>query len=256
MNITFLGTGTSVGVPSIGCRCDVCRSPDARNRRRRASLYVVAGGTHLVIDTAPDFREQVLTCGVARIDALLYTHAHADHVVGFDDIRRFNEIQNAEIPVYGAAETLADLERMFPYIRQRASPGLSYPRVRLEAVSSPFMIGAVRVEPLPVEHACIATYGYRLEAAGRVLAYVPDCHAMEDAVLRRLTGVDVMILDALRPTPHPTHYGLDESLAMLKRLGATRSFITHLGHHLEHVRTQIALPAGVEVPYDGLVVEL
>lgn len=256
MKFTFLGTGTSSGVPAIGCRCAVCQSGDPRNKRRRSSLYVRTAGMHIIVDTPPDFRDQALTFGVSRVDAVLITHAHADHVFGFDDIRRFNEIQDAVIPVYGSPATLAAMNRFFPYVHQTAQPGLSYPRVDFQAVEAPFAIGPVRIEPLAVEHAGIETYGYRLEADGRTLGYVPDCHRLSAAAAQRLCGLDCLILDGLRRKPHPTHFSLDQSVAELKRLGARRSFITHMTHDLDHAATAQALPAGVEIPYDGLMVEV
>lgn len=256
MKITFLGTGTSSGVPAIGCQCAVCRSNDPRNKRRRASIYVQAAGHHIIIDTPPDFRDQALTFGVHRVDAVLITHAHADHVFGFDDIRRFNEIQDAVIPVYGSPATMEAMNRSFPYVHQVAQPGLSYPRVDFQTVTAPFMVGAVRIEPLPVEHAGIETYGYRLEADGQTLGYVPDCHQLNADVVERLRNLDCLILDGLRRKPHPTHFSLDQSVAELKRLGAQRSFITHMTHDLDHITTSQALPAGIEIPFDGLIVEV
>lgn len=256
MKITFLGTGTSIGVPAIGCSCPACVSTDPRNKRRRASLYVEAAGLHLIIDTPPDFRDQVLTFKVPRVDALLYTHSHTDHIVGFDDIRRFNVVQNQIIPVYGSPATLNDLIRIFPYVKNLPPPGLAYPRVELCPVSAPFRIGGVAVEPIPVEHADIPTTGYRLEADGHTAAYVPDCHTMDDATIRRLSGIDVMILDALRPELHPTHFNLEESVAVLQRIGARCSFITHIGHQMSHEQAQRMLPSGMIVPYDGLTIDI
>ena len=255
VKITFLGTGTSTGVPAIGCACAVCRSNDPRNKRRRTSLYVQAAGQHIIIDTPPDFRDQVLTFGVRRVDAVLITHAHADHVFGFDDIRRFNDVQDAVIPVYGSPDTIAAMNRFFPYVHKVAQPGLSYPRVDFQAVTAPFVFGPVRIEPLRVEHAGIETYGYRLEADGRTLGYVPDCHRLSEAVAQRLRGLDCLILDGLRRKHHPTHFALDQSVAELQRLGARRSFITHMTHDLDHETTAQTLPPGIEIPYDGLVVE-
>lgn len=256
MKITFLGTGTSSGVPAIGCTCPVCRSKDPRNKRRRASIYIQAAGQHIIIDTPPDFRDQVLTFGVCRVDAVLITHAHADHVFGFDDIRRFNEIQHAVIPVYGAPATMAAMNRFFPYVHQTAPPGFSYPRVNFQEVAAPFAIGPVRVEPLPVEHAGIETYGYRLEADRRTLGYIPDCHSLSATVARRLHRLDCLILDALRHKPHPAHFTLDQSICELKRLETRRAFITHMTHDLEHAATAQTMPPGIEVPYDGMTIDL
>jgi len=229
---------------------------DLRNKRRRASLYVEAAGRHLVIDTPPDFREQVLTFKVPQVDALLYTHSHTDHLLGFDDIRRFNVVQKQVIPVYGSAATLGDLARIFPYAIRQAPPGVTYPRVELRSIAGPFRIGGITVEPIPVEHADLPTIGYRLEAEGQAVAYVPDCKVMDESTIRRLGGLDIMILDALRPEVHPTHLSLAESITVLQRIGARRSFITHIGHQMGHEQAQQALPTGMTVPYDGLRVEM
>lgn len=256
MKIVFLGTGTSVGVPAIGCKCSVCRSANPRNHRRRASLYVVAAGQHIIIDTPPDFREQVLTYRVPRVDAVLFTHSHADHVFGFDDIRRFCDVQDQTIPVYGAPETIRDLNRFFPYVHRRAQPGLSYPRVAFNECTAPFRIGAVRVTPLPVEHAGIVTYGYRLAAAGVRIGYIPDCHTMPKATQSALRDLDVVVLDALKRTPHPTHLSLDESIALLKELRPRRAYLTHMGHDLDYDQIRRQLPKGIFIPYDGLTLRL
>ena len=255
MKIVFLGTGTSCGVPLIGCTCDVCRSSDPRNRRRRSSLYVSAAGEDIVIDTPPDFREQVLAHGVPRVSAVLYTHAHADHLFGLDDIRRFNTIQGESIPVYASEHTLGDLRRIFHYVNKVEVPGAFRPQVTYHAIAAPFRVGSLAVTPLTVEHGPTPTFGFRVEADGRSLGYIPDCASMSDDVVARLGGLDVMILDALRIAPHSTHLCLADSLAYLRRIGARRSFITHLGHDLDHGATQAGLPDGIEVSYDGLTVE-
>jgi phosphoribosyl 1,2-cyclic phosphate phosphodiesterase len=256
MKLTFLGTGTSSGIPVIGCGCRVCASPDPRNRRRRTSLYLQAGGLHLVIDTPPDFREQALQFKIPQVDAVLFTHAHADHIFGFDDIRRYNTIQDGVIPAYGAPATIESLNRVFDYIRLEKMPGLYRPRIEYREVSGPFSLGEVRVIPLPVVHGPEPAMGYRFNCAGRSLAYVPDCKQMPESTLEALIGVDVMILDALRHRPHLTHLTVAESADLLGRIGARRSFIDHLCHDLDHEETQVALrPMGVEVPWDGLSVE-
>lgn len=256
MKLTFLGTGTSSGIPVIGCDCPVCTSPDPRNRRRRASLYLQAAGLHLVVDTPPDFREQALQFRIPRVDAVLFTHAHADHVFGFDDIRRYNTIQDSAIPAYGCADTIQSLNRIFDYIRLEKMPGLYRPRIDYRTVTGPFEVGPIRITPVPVVHGPDATLGYRFDWEGRSLGYVPDCKFMPDASVEQFRGVDVMILDALRHRPHITHMTLAESVAVLQRIGARRSFIDHLCHDLDHEATQTALrPEGIEVPSDGLVVE-
>jgi len=256
MKITFLGTGTSVGVPVIGCDCRVCQSTDPRNKRWRSSIYVVAEGTHVVIDTSLDFREQALRFKVPRVDAVLITHAHADHIFGLDDVRRYNTLQGTVIPVYASPGTVADLQRIFTYVAaEHAEPGVFRPRLDFIEVREPFNVGAIRVEPLPVVHWRLETYGFRLDAGGRSVGYVPDCKRMTDAVVERFRGVDVMILDGLRHRVHPTHHTLEEAVGLLKRIGAERSYVTHLCHDLDHEEAQECLPAGMSVSHDGLTLE-
>lgn len=256
MRLIFLGTGTSIGVPAIGCACPVCVSADPLNKRRRASLYVETSGLQIIIDTPPDFREQVLAFKVKRLDAVLYTHAHVDHILGFDDIRRFNQVQKESIPIYGSPETLADISRIFPYIHQQEKPGLSYPRVRLNAVAEPFKIGGLLVIPVPVRHAGIPTYGYRLEADGPAIAYIPDCQELGEKECACLQGLDVMILDTLRRRSHPTHFSLSQSMTMLKKINARQSYLTHICHELDHHQANAELPSGISLAYDGLTVNL
>jgi len=256
MKVVFLGTGTSVGIPMIGCDCRVCASSDPRNRRRRSSIYVAAGGTHLVIDTSLDFRDQALTFKVPRVDAVLMTHSHADHIFGLDDIRRFNTIQGQAIPVHGSGETIRDLKRIFSYINATPSPpGVYRPEIEFLETRGPWTVGAIRIEPLPVEHSTCETLGFRLEADGRTVGYVPDCHALPEAAFARLRGVDVMILDGLRHRPHPTHLTVEASVALLQRMGARHSYLTHLCHDLDHEETQESLPPAIFVSCDGMTLE-
>ncbi len=256
MRLTFLGTGTSHGVPMIGCDCAVCRSEDPRDRRLRSSVWVEARDTHLLIDAGPDFRTQALRAGLPRVDALLLTHTHADHVLGIDDLRRFNELQRGPVPVYGNADTLRAVRHIFAYAFDGGTPGSTRPALALRPVPDRLAVGPFTVEPLEVEHGPLRILGYRLEADGRSAAYVPDCSALPGTVLRRLAaGVDVMILDALRPQRHPTHFSLAESLSALAAIGARRSFLTHMSHTLGHAATAAGLPPGVEPAWDGLALE-
>ena len=256
IELTFLGTGTSVGVPMIGCHCPVCSSANPRNTRRRSCLYVSTDKCAFVVDTPPDFRQQMLDFRIERVDAVVFTHAHADHIFGFDDIRRFNTLGGKVMPAYGDAETLADVRRVFSYIGNQPSPvGLYRPLVDFVAVDGAFEIGDVRLTPLDVEHGCRTT-GYLMESGALRIGYVPDCHSMPDAVVERLRGVDVMVLDALRYRPHPSHLCVAESLALLERIGAGAAYLIHLCHDVEHEALAAALPEGVRVSYDGLKVRL
>ncbi len=255
MKAIFLGTGTSAGVPIIGCYCPVCASHDPHNRRLRTSLYLEAGGKHIVVDTTPDFREQALAHRLPRVDAVCFTHAHADHIFGFDDIRRYNTIQDEIIPAYASQDTLDNLLRVFNYISTERVAGFYRPRITFTAIDQPFDIGEVRVTPVEVQHGHNTILGFRFDSDGRSLGYVPDCSVMTEAAIDAFRGSDVMILDALRLRPHLTHLTLDDSVALLKQIGATTSYIIHLCHDLDHVETQAKLPETMHVSYDGLVLE-
>lgn len=256
MKAVFLGTGTSVGVPMIGCACPVCRSSDPRNTRRRAGFHVQSGGVHVIVDTSPDFRDQALTFNIPRVDAVLFTHGHADHIFGFDDIRRFNTVQNEVIPAYGHPATLASIRRIFDYIGHSPVPGLYRPLIAFREATAPFDIGPLHVTPFEVQHDNNPTLGFRFdESPHQSLAYVPDCLSMSDAVVALLQGVDVMVLDALRHRPHKTHMTLAQSLALLDRIRPGRAYLTHMCHDLDHAETEAGLPEHIRLAYDGLTVE-
>lgn len=255
MKILFLGTGTSVGVPAIGCDCAVCLSEDPHNKRLRTSVYLEAAGQHILIDTTPDFRTQAITHKVMRVDAVLLTHFHADHVLGFDDIRRFNTIQGCLIPTYGIPETIAEMKNVFGYVHKKHVSGVYRPRVTFNEISDVFQIGPVSVQPIRVDHGPHATCGYRIEAEGRTLGYFPDCHEMSDGIVELLKGIDVMVLDALRHRSHKTHLTVENSVSLLQRIGAGKSYLIHMCHDLDHDKTQATLPESVFMSYDGLSVE-
>ena len=256
MELSFLGTGTSVGIPMIGCHCPVCQSKNPKNRRRRSCLYVKTDEVAFVVDTPPDFREQMLDAGIERLDAVLFTHAHADHLFGFDDVRRFNTLSGGVLPAYAIPETLESIHRIFNYIGQKPSPiGLYRPMINFIPVTGPFRIGDVRITPLRVEHG-IPTVGYLMESREGRVGYISDCHSLTDEVVEALKGVDVMALNALRYRPHPTHLSLEASLGYLERIGARRSYLIHLCHDMDHDKLASELPPGVFPSYDGLRVSL
>jgi phosphoribosyl 1,2-cyclic phosphate phosphodiesterase len=254
VQIIFLGTGTSHGIPMIGCRCAVCLSTDPRDKRLRPSVIVRLGdGTSILIDTSADFRAQALAHDVTRIDAVLYTHSHADHILGLDELRRFNVLQRAPIPLYADARTLADLRRIFDYAFTH--PGTSHeyvPQLRPFALEGPFSIGRQTIVPVPIQHADRTILGYRL---GR-FAYLTDCSGIPDASWRLLEGLDVVVIGALRDRPHPSHFSIGQAIDAGQRIRAPHVLFTHMCHDLGHAATCARLPAGIELAYDGLVVTL
>ena len=250
----MLGTGTSHGVPMIGCECDTCRSTDPRDRRSRASIYIqVAGGPSVLVDTSPDLRMQALAHGLTRVDAILYTHSHADHIMGLDEVRRFNVLQKSVIPCYGDAQTLSDLRRIYSYVFDPDTPrGGGIPQVVTARVVGEFCVGDATFVPVPLMHGSRTILGYRIGA----FAYLTDCSGIPDASWPLLRGVRTVILDALRVRPHPTHLSLDQALAMVERLAPERAFFTHMCHDLPHAATCARLPQGVQLAYDGLAFEI
>jgi phosphoribosyl 1,2-cyclic phosphate phosphodiesterase len=244
----------------IGCNCPVCTSTNPRNKRRRASISVEAGGVTIIVDTPPDFREQALQYKIARVDAVLFTHSHADHVFGFDDIRRFNTMQQSAIPAYGTPGTIADLKRIFDYIvHGDETPDLYRPKINFIEVAPEFDIGPLHISPIEVTHGKKPTVGYLFKEGAAAAAYVPDCLRMSDEAVARLRGIDVMILDGLRPRPHKTHLTFADSIALLRRIGARTSYTTHMNHDLDHDATEKAIAAtdpSIHLSFDGLVIDI
>lgn len=253
-NVTFLGSGTSHGVPMIGCTCGTCQSADPRDRRSRPSIHIaVEGGPSILVDTSTDLRQQVLTNRIARVDAVLFTHSHADHIMGLDDLRRFNVMQGGAIPAYGDERTTSDLRRSFSYIfNPSGEKGGGIPEITLNLIEGPFGIGNTRIQPVPLFHGSRPILGYRVGT----FAYLTDCNRLPDEAWPLLEGLDVLVLDALRHRPHPTHFTVAESLAVVERLAPRHTYFTHMCHDLPHAATNAALPAGVELAYDGLVVPI
>ncbi len=252
LRLTMLGSGTSTGVPVVGCDCAVCRSSDPRNRRMRPGLRLEVAGLSLVVDTSPDFREQALRFGVDRVDAVLYTHSHADHVFGLDDLRIFNFRQGGSIPCFGSAETMGRMRQIFTYVFEGGQEGGGKPRLELVPVREAFEIQGLRVVPIPVRHGEMEVLGFRV---GR-FACVTDVNFISEASFDLLAGVDLLVLSALRYRPHPTHFSLAEAIAAAERIGARRTLFTHIAHDVDHGRLEIALPAGIEIGHDGLVATL
>ncbi len=252
MRITFLGTGTSTGVPVIGCRCRVCTSTDPRNQRLRPSILLEWNDRGILVDSSSDFRQQALRHRIVRLDAVLYTHGHADHVMGLDDLRIYNFRQKADLPVYGSAGTLEHLRRTFWYAFTETQEGGGKPRLDLRPVAGPFELFGVRVDPVPLWHGDLEVFGYRI---GK-FAYCTDCNRIPPASMQALDALEVLVLDALRPTPHPTHFSLPETLALLAQLRPKVAYLIHMSHDIEHLETEATLPAGIHLAYDGLVLEI
>ena len=254
LEVVVLGTGTSYGVPMIGCDCAVCKSSDPHDRRTRTSIWVRTGPTCLLVDTAPELRLQCIANGIDRADAVLFTHHHADHVSGVDDLRRFNWMTKAPVPCYGTQRTLEGLAKMFSYAFTPApdSPH-SRPKLELHPIdAAPFTVGAATVIPIPMMHGPLPVLGFRI---GR-FAYCTDCSHIPDESVARLANLDVLILGAPLRKPHPAHFNLDQAVAMAQRIAARQTYFTHITHYLGHEATSRGLPDGISLAYDGQRVRL
>jgi len=254
LEVVVLGSGTSHGVPMIGCDCEVCCSSDPRDRRTRPSIWVRSGDTCLLVDTSPELRLQCIANQINRVDAVLYTHHHADHVTGLDDLRRFNWLMRQPVDCYGLPRTMTALRRMFSYAFDAAkdSPHSRPQLVLHEMGEQPIEIAGVRVEPIPLMHGPLPVLGFRI---GR-LAYCTDCSFIPEDSMAKLKGLDVLILDALRHTPHPTHFNLEQAIVAANRICAKKTFFTHITHELHHESTTSALSEGMSLAYDGLRIRL
>jgi phosphoribosyl 1,2-cyclic phosphate phosphodiesterase len=237
-----------MGVPTIGCHCKVCKSTDAHDRRTRPSILLSYGGHNVVIDTTPDFRAQALREGVERLDAVLYTHAHADHIMGLDDIRPFNMKQHALVPLWGSEDTLDVLRRVFSYIFSEQPAESTVPGVELHAIDGPFDLLGLTITPVPAVHGPGKVLGFRFASA----AYLTDFSQVPEESKELLRGLDHLILDALRHIPHPMHSNVEQSLALIRELRPKQAWFTHICHDLGHEETNQTLPANVRLAYDGL----
>lgn len=256
IELTFLGTGTSTGVPIIHCDCQVCTSTDPRDRRLRSSALLRAGGATILIDTAPDLREQMLRVRPDRIDAVLYTHAHADHTAGLDELRRFNIVQSERIPVWATEATAGDLQRRFEYaFNHDFSFFGGKPDLDLHIIDphAPFTVSGVELTPIPINHGRLPIIGYRIGD----LAYVTDVKTIPEASLPLLQGLDALVLTALRQNEHVAHMNLDEALAMVEVLKPRRAYLTHVAHDLGlYANVAPGLPSNVTLAVDGLIVQV
>jgi phosphoribosyl 1,2-cyclic phosphate phosphodiesterase len=253
MVVTLLGTGTSSGVPLIGCECEVCRSVDFRDKRLRSSIHIAVNGRSLIVDTGPDFRQQVLRLNLKEVDAVLFTHEHKDHTAGLDEIRAYNFRSGRDIPLYGRPSVLAQLQREFAYIfAEHKYPGV--PRVRINEIGNePFDVFGVQVIPIEVMHHKLPVYGFRIGD----FTYLTDLNFIPDQELIKVAGTKILVLDALQRQPHISHFTLDQAVEVAMRIGAERTYFTHISHKLGlHSEVEKELPTGIRLGYDGMQIKL
>ena len=234
----------------IGCECAVCRSPDPRDSRLRPSIYIECDdGMRILVDTTPDLRQQALRHNLTKVDAVIYTHSHADHILGLDEVRRYNHMTRTALPLYGDAGTLDDIRRIFSYVFEpNAAKGGGVPDLRLNTIVGPFCLGRTEIVPLRVMHGGKPVLAFRIGG----FAYLTDCNEIPEATMAQLQGLDVLVLDALRRKRHPTHFSVDEAVRIAERLGARQTLFTHCCHDLGHAETCESLPDGIALAYDGL----
>lgn len=252
MKVVFLGTGTSQGVPIIGCGCEVCTSLDYRDKRLRSSILIEVASQHLIVDTGPDFRQQMLRENVSRLDAVLYTHAHRDHTAGLDDIRAFNFMQKMAIPVYATSEVLQQLQSDFAYIFEKQHY-IGLPQLQLNEIgNSPFAVGDVTVTPLPVMHLRLPVTGFRIGN----FSYITDANHIPDTTFELLRGTSTLVLNALQIGEHLSHFNLEQALEMVAIIKPERAYFTHISHKLGlHSKIEKILPPNVRLAYDGLTID-
>jgi len=251
MKVTFLGTGTSVGVPRIGCSCPVCSNDDPKNKRLRCALHIEHADHSILIDTGPDLRTQALTYGVNRVDAVLFTHGHADHLYGLDDVRCYCFDRDTPLPCYADARTIARIERVFDYAFDDKAPSTT-PQIELVEIDGAFELLGLTIEPLEVFHGRLPVQAFRIGS----FAYVTDTNRIPQESMAQLQNLDVLVLDALRYKKHPTHFNLEQALQVVEDLKPKRTYLTHIAHDLEHYATNAELPRQVQLAYDGLVLEV
>ncbi len=253
MIVTFLGSGTSTGVPVVGCRCRVCTSDNAKNKRLRQSVKIETNGKVVLIDTTPDLRLQLLRDPIPRLDFILFTHSHADHMMGLDDIRPFNFWQRESIHAFANPKTAKAIRRAFSYIWNESQMGGGKPQLDLHEVEESFSHEGIDIVPIPVTHGDWTIFGFRIGD----FAYITDTNGIPESSMRLLEGVRILALDGLRPAPpHPTHFTIDEAVDCAARIGAQTTYLIHLTHEVDHDSFEATLPASVRLAYDGLRLEL
>jgi phosphoribosyl 1,2-cyclic phosphate phosphodiesterase len=252
MKVTFMGSGTSMGVPTIACPCSVCTSSEPKNKRTRPSLLLTIQGKNFLIDTSTDFRQQAIRENLKRVDAVLYTHSHADHILGLDDLRPFNYFQQMHIPCFGNETTMNYICSMFRYVFTEPQLGGSIPRIEPKIINGRFEFLGVEIQPLPVLHGKIAVNGYRIGN----LSYITDCSEVPEDTYGFLEGTTVLILGVLRYQPHPTHLNVDKALRIIQRVQPEQAFFTHLSHDFDHEQANSELPDHVRLSFDGLTFEM
>ena len=255
--LTFLGTGTSQGVPMIRCDCAVCRSTDPRDKRTRASIYLETPELSFRRRYWHRFPHAMLCAKTSgEVDAVVFTHSHTDHMMGFDDLRRFASPRGGRMPVYASAETMADLQRVFAFAFETVSPWPGYLKPEPHIVCGPFSLGKTTLTPLPVPHGSAEAYGYLFSRDGaKLLAYLSDCSAVPEEIARKISGVQVLVIDALRQKPHPTHLSVDQALEVAERVQPGRTLFTHICHELPQ-SAEANLPPNVGIAYDGLKIRI
>ncbi len=252
MKITFLGCGTSTGVPVIGCRCDVCTSNDPRHKRLRTSILIQDRSKNILIDTSTDLRQQALRHNVNHLNAVLFTHPHADHIHGIDELRSFNHLQGKAIPCYGSKETIKRIKDIFKYIFTECEQEGWKPHIETHIIKDRFQLFHLTIHPLEVLHGRMKVLSFRI---GK-MAYVTDCSHIPEESFDALKGLDLLILDALRHKPHATHYNIDKAVEVAQELSPERTIFTHLSHNLDYRETNESLPPGIELAFDGMVIDL
>lgn len=258
MRVTILGSGTSHGVPMIGCHCEVCRSKNPKNHRMRPSIVVEGPDGTILVDTTPELRLQSISAGLNRIDAVLITHTHADHIFGMDDLRRFNDLCGHDIPVYGSQSVLEDIRRIYRYVFIETQAGGGKPRLSLKPVAPSMEVCGLHIACFTVLHGRLEVQSYRFTdpATGKSFAYVTDVSTIPESEMRHLVGLDLLILDAVRYEPHPTHFGLYQALEVIARVNPGTALLTHLSHHFDHDKLSSETPPHVDPAYDGQIITL